>query len=205
MNSAHLSSKFSNLRFSIKHFFRNNQIKLYILLAVALFGIFTGIFTAVKLGVTTTTVQGYGLTIFANGKIFSFDIFFSRMLSHIIMIAVLSVASLNVFALPLGHIFIIYRTYLIGFNCTLLITSYSLVGVVTSIVVIIPIQLAVLCVSFVFYCLLMDRAIEKKRFGVCHGPKYLKLFLIFLLILTILNLIETLLLILLSATVILVI
>ena len=127
------------------------------------------------------------------------------MLSHIVVIAVISLGSLSIFLLPISYLLFIYRGYLIGFNCTLLIVLFGFSGMFTSIVIIIPCQIALTFLFIVYFCLMIDRAIQRKRFGYCEKPKFLKLFFVMLIILILLNLIETLLLILLNARTILII
>ena len=198
-------NRISNIRYGVTGFFRQNKIKIFVLIFLAILGILTGIFTALKCGVDISNIQGYNLSIYANGNIFSFDIFFTRMLSHIVVIAVISLGSLSIFLLPISYLLFIYRGYSIGFNCTLLIVLFGFSGMFTSIVIIIPCQIALTFLFIVYFCLMIDRAIQRKRFGYCEKPKFLKLFFVMLIILILLNLIETLLLILLNARTILII
>ncbi len=198
-------NRISNIKYGITGFFRQNKIKIFVLIFLAVLGILTGVFTALKSGISVYNSQDYNLFVFTNGNLFSFDIFFSRMLSHITVIAVISLGSLTIFLLPFSYLIYIYRAYLIGFNCTLLIVLFGFAGIFTSIVIIIPCQIAVTFVFIVYFCIMINRAIEKRRFGYCEKPKFLKVFLITLLILTLLNVIETLLLICLNGNTILVI
>ena len=156
-------------------------------------------FTALKCGVDISNAQGYNLTIYANGNVFSFNVFFSRMLSYIIVIGAISLCSLSVFLLPISYFLFIYRGYLIGFNATLLIIIFGFSGMFTSIVIIIPCQIAFTFLFMIYFCIMINRAVQRKHFGYCEKPKFLKLFFITMLILLILNLIETMLLILLNA------
>lgn len=198
-------NRISNIKYGITGFFRQNKIKIFVLIFLAVLGILTGVFTALKSGISVYNTQDYNLFVFTNGNLFSFDIFFSRMLSHITVIAVISLGSLTILLLPFSYLIYIYRAYLIGFNCTLLIVLFGFSGIFTSIVIIIPCQIAVTFVFIVYFCIMINRAIEKRRFGYCEKPKFLKVFLITLLILTLLNVIETLLLICLNGNTILVI
>ena len=156
-------------------------------------------FTALKCGVDISNAQGYNLTIYANGNVFSFNVFFSRMLSYIIVIGAISLCSLSVFLLPISYLLFIYRGYLIGFNATLLIIIFGFSGMFTSIVIIIPCQIAFTFLFMIYFCIMINRAIQRKHFGYCEKPKFLKLFFITMLILLLFNLIETMLLILLNA------
>ena len=198
-------NRISNIKYGITGFFRQNKIKIFVLIFLAVLGILTGVFTALKSGISVYNSQDYNLFVFTNGNLFSFDIFFSRMLSHITVIAVISLGSLSIVILQISYLIYIYRAYLIGFNCTLLIVLFGFSGIFTSIVIIIPCQIAVTFVFIVYFCIMINRAIEKRRFGYCEKPKFLKVFLITLLILTLLNVIETLLLICLNGNTILVI
>ncbi len=198
-------NKISNVRYGVIGFFRQNKIKIFVLLFLTILGIFTGVFTALKSGVSLYNFQDCNLSIYADASIFSFDIFFTRMLSHVCVLVVISFSSLSVFLLPISYLLFIYRAYLIGLNCSLLIILFGFSGIFTSIVIIIPCQIAITFVFIVYFCIMINRAVQKRHFGYCEKPKFLKIFFITLLILVILNLIETLLLILLNAKTILVI
>ncbi len=192
-------NRISNIRYGLIGFFRQNKLKLFVLIFLAILGILTGVFTALKCGVDISNAQGYNLTIYANGNVFSFNVFFSRMLSYIIVIGAISLCSLSVFLLPISYLLFIYRGYLIGFNATLLIIIFGFSGMFTSIVIIIPCQIAFTFLFMIYFCIMINRAIQRKHFGYCEKPKFLKLFFITMLILLLFNLIETMLLILLNA------
>lgn len=192
-------NKISNIRYGLIGFFRQNKLKLFVLIFLAILGILTGVFTALKCGVDISNAQGYNLTIYANGDVFSFNVFFSRMLSYIIVIGAISLCSLSVFLLPISYLLFIYRGYLIGFNATLLIIIFGFSGMFTSIVIIIPCQIAFTFLFMIYFCIMINRAVQRKHFGYCEKPKFLKLFFITMLILLLFNLIETMLLILLNA------
>ena len=192
-------NRISNIRYGLIGFFRQNKLKLFVLIFLAILGILTGVFTALKCGVDISNAQGYNLTIYANGNVFSFNVFFSRMLSYIIVIGAISLCSLSVFLLPISYLLFIYRGYLIGFNATLLIIIFGFSGMFTSIVIIIPCQIAFTFLFMIYFCIMINRAVQRKHFGYCEKPKFLKLFFITMLILLLFNLIETMLLILLNA------
>ena len=192
-------NRISNIRYGLIGFFRQNKLKLFVLIFLAILGILTGVFTALKCGVDISNAQGYNLTIYANGNVFSFNVFFSRMLSYIIVIGAISLCSLSVFLLTISYFLFIYRGYLICFNAILLIIIFGFSGMFTSIVIIIPCQIAFTFLFMIYFCIMINRAIQRKHFGYCEKPKFLKLFFITMLILLIFNLIETMLLILLNA------
>ena len=192
-------NRISNIRYGLIGFFRQNKLKLFVLIFLAILGILTGVFTALKCGVDISNAQGYNLTIYANGNVFSFNVFFSRMLSYIIVIGAISLCSLSVFLLPISYLLFIYRGYLIGFNATLLIIIFGFSGMFTSIVIIIPCQITFTFLFMIYFCIMINRAIQRKHFGYCEKPKFLKLFFITMLILLLFNLIETILLIMLNA------
>lgn len=205
MHSYSYVSKVSNLKYGIQGFYGKNKTQIFVLSFFALLGLLTGIFTAIKCGVNSVTLHNYNLTIYCNSTLFSFDVFFSRMLSHVCMLVILTISSLHIAVIPIGYLIHTYRTYLIGFNCTILVLSFGFSGMFTSILIIFPCQLLVTFVFIIFYSLMISRMLQKRRFGNCGRSHFLKIFFIFLLILTILNAIECLLLMLLSAKTILVI
>jgi hypothetical protein len=63
----------------------------------------------------------------------------------------ISVASLHVLFIPIGYVVVGYIAYLLGFNITVLICLFGISGAITSILVILPCQLAILAVLSVYF------------------------------------------------------
>ena len=207
MKSYKYIGKWNNFTYICLSFFRVNKIRLCVLGFVLLVGFLTGIFTAIKYagGCEILNFNDYGLTQFANGNIASSKLFFERLLSYTCFCAILLVCSLAPFLFPIGLFVIAFRSYLLGLNACLLIIMYGLGGIRTAIIIIIPAQIIMLALGCLFFCIVRNRAICKKKYGKIYGLNSFLLFGVFILLLTIVNLLETILLLLFSAQVILVI
>ena len=114
--------------------------------------------------------------------------------------------SFSPYLFPLAVILIAYRAYLLGLNVCLMIIFYGLSGVVISIIIALPCQLLVLIVLALFNILMSKTMKDLKCFGKCKVPKQkTKLIACAGICLVGLCIIESLLLIMFSAKVILVI
>ena len=191
----------------ILSFLKVNKYRLILLGFFILVGLLTGIFTAIKYcdGYDAINFNDYLLTQFSKGKIGTFDLFLERLLSYSCFCLILLVCSLAGFLFPVGLFVIVFRTYLLGLNITLIILMYGFGGIFNAVIIIFPLQLSIILLASIFFCIVRNRCINKKKFGKIYGINSFYTFLIFILILTIINLIETLLLILFSAQLILVI
>lgn len=207
MKSYTLIGKWTSFKYVFLSFLKVNKVRLIVLGFMILLGLLTGIFTAIKYanGAEILNFNDYGLTEYAKGNIASTEFFFKRMLSYSCFCLILLLCSFAGFLFPIGLFVVVYRSYLLGLNITLLLILYGLGGIFTAIIIILPFQLLMLVLSCIFYCLVRDRCINKKKFGKIYGVNSFLLFLIFVLLLTIVNLLETLLLLLFSAQIILII
>ncbi len=199
--------KYSNFKYTVLSFLRVNKVRIFVLCFFTILGLLTGIFTAVKYlnGTELFNFNNYGITQFANGNIATTELFFKRFLSYTCFLFILLICSLSAFLLPIGCFVIVYRSYLLGLNITIIVVLYGFGGILSAIVIILPIQLCMLVFACLFYCMVRNRCIIKKKYGKAVGLNTILLFLIFLVLLSILNLLETILLILFSGQVILII
>lgn len=207
MKSYKFVGKYSNLKYSVLSFLRVNKVRIFVLCFFIILGVLTGVFTAVKYlnGSELFNFNDYGISQFANGNIATTQLFFKRMLSYCCFLLILLVCSLAVFLFPIGCFVIIYRSYLLGLNITILVVCYGLGGILTGIIIILPIQLCMIIFACLFYCMVRNRCLIKKKYGKAIGLNSILLFLIFVVLLSILNILETILLILFSGQVILII
>jgi len=201
MKSYALLCKVSNIKYSFIANLKKNKILYIISLFLALLGFLTGIFVAIKSGITLATLSDYNLCVYSSSQLSSFSYFFTRLLSYTSFLVILSICSLSIYLLPVGFILIAYRTYLAGFNCCLLILLFGVSGAITSILIILPFQLIITLTFIIYFVLVINRAEQKRKFG-SSDISFKKLFGWFFVFLTILNLIETLLLIFLNADII---
>lgn len=207
MKSYSFVGKYTNLKYTVLSFIKVNKIRLFILLFLTVVGFLTGVFTAIKYlnGGQVFNFNDYGISEFANGNIATSSLFFKRLISYSCFLLILLICSLTAFLFPIGCFVIVYRSYLLGLNIAIMVALYGLGGILTALLIILPIQLLIIAMSCLFFCMIRNRCLIKKKYGKAIGLNAFLIFLIFILILTLLNLIETLLLILFSAQVILVI
>ncbi|MEG1500028.1 MAG: hypothetical protein RR400_03080 [Clostridia bacterium] len=170
---------------------------------------FTGVFTAIRNfnGSKLINFDDYSITEFLKGNLGSAEVFFSRFFSYEITLLIGLISYACIFLCPLSFAAIIFRSYLIGLNCTFMIVLCGVGGILASILIIIPCQLAILLAIVFFHLLCIVRAREKRKFGcVCEKQNNIFLnFLIISLVITVLNLVETIFLCLFTTKIILVI
>lgn len=192
-----------NFNFSIKSFFEANKILIIILLACFLIGLLTGIFVAIKSGITLETISDFNLSIKHCENEFYLADFWTRFSSVLINMLILLVASLYVLLIPIGCVIIIYRSYLIGFNCTLIIALFGFSGAITSILVLFPLQIIISAFLILFFILNIKMSEQKKKYGIAKSGRF-KISFLFIILFLVLIIIESILLYLFNATTILV-
>ena len=193
----------SNIKYACQNCFNQNKLLFLSLLFICIVGLLTGIFVALKCGITTSTLKDFNLQIYTceNGSFFGN--FFSRFCSCFGNVLILFICSLTIVLLPIGYTLIAYRCYLVGFNTTLLITLFGINGAISGIIIILPCQLIISAICIIYFVLMSNRRTQKKKFGRCDLT-FLKPILLFSLLLLIICLIETLLITIFSVNTILV-
>ncbi|MGI5841903.1 MAG: hypothetical protein ACOX6H_01245 [Christensenellales bacterium] len=199
--------KASSLKFSLLSFVRKNKLKLIILAAISVLALVTGVFSAIKYlnGETAIIFSDFGLKELASGNSGTSAMFFQRLWSILAVLTLLMLLSLHAVLFGIGTIVVVYRSFLLGLNVTFIIILYGFSGIITGILIIFPFQLLMLCLMIEFFVLARDRCVTKSKYGAKTGINLFLLFLIFLCVLAIVNLLETILLVLTSAKVILII
>ena len=195
--------KTSNIKYACQNCFNQNKLLFLSLLFICIVGLLTGIFVALKCGITTATLKDFNLQIYTCEDGSFFGNFFSRFISCFGNVLLLFLCSLAIFITPVGHVLVAYRCYLVGFNTTLLITLFGISGAISGIIIILPCQLVITAICIVYFVLMCNRRSQKKKFGRCDLP-FLKPTLLFALLLLVICLTETLLLTLFSVNTILV-
>lgn len=197
--------KILNKKYAVLNFLSANKALIISFVMVILLGLITGIFVAVKSGITITNAANFDLCIIdCSGKL-QFAGVWARLSSVLVNMLILLVASTSVFLLPLGFITLAYRAYLLGFNITLLVCLCGFGGAISAIIVIVPCQLVLLALE-VLFCIIMVHNIDcKKKFGRACGVGVTKWIFLFLIALFVVCLLETMLLGIFSARTILVI
>lgn len=196
----------NGLRFSCVSALKENKGKLILSFILVFTAICTGVFIAIKSNnaYELGRLQDISLDDFYSGIAASSSAFFSRSLSLVVNVTILTVLSFSIYLFPLAEVLFIYRGYLFGLNFALVFIFYGLSGAITGIIVILPCQLCTLFVLIMFYFIFQKMNRNSKKFGCteCNRALYV-LFAILLLIA--INLIETLLLCVLNGKVIMVI
>lgn len=199
-----------NASTSFKDYFRHHKVLIFSLAILLLVAILTGVFTAIKNVDNYSAVwfDNYNIMQFYKSKMGTWDLFFSRLGSYLICLVVMLVCSLNVFLSPLSIAVLLIRGYLVGLNACFMFLLFGFNGIITTIIVIIPCQLASLVLLMTFLSLMLIRAKNKRKYGIsCMGGEKgrLSLFGIYLVLFIAINIVETLLLYLFSSKLILVV
>lgn len=207
MKSYGFTGSFTNFKFSLISFVRTNSVKIVVLGGFTLLALLTGIFSAVKFldGDINIIFSDFGLKEFVSGNGGSTTMFFQRMGSITVVMFFLTILSLHSSLFVVGGILIVYRTFLLGLNITFIVIMYGFGGIITGVLIMFPLQLAMLLIMIAFFVIARDRCIAKSKYGNRGGINIFFLLIMFLLLLAAVNLAETLLLLLTSAKIILII
>lgn len=198
-------SLFSEVKFFVLDAIKQNKLKIIISICCLFVALLTGIIIAIKYyDASTICLSNYGLADFSGGIISSS--FFSRFFSMILIMLLLFACSFTVWTFPLGILILVYRTYLLGLNLTLMFILYGIPGMLVSLIIALPCQLAIVFVLLIYFVLMYSNQCACKQFGSYRGMQgKLKILLWVLLILFICNLFESLVLVIFNVNVILVI
>ncbi len=184
---------------------KENKIKLFILFSLAILSILTGIIVATKTSSNYNISDKFGVVDLSSNNI-SNSTFFLRLLSICLIFLILFACSFCKYLSPIAIIFLIYRSYLLGLNLTLMIIFYGISGVLVSIIIVLPCQILILSCLILFYTLLSKTMRDLRCFGGCKYPRQKsRIIFISAIILLGLCIFESLLLILFNAKIILVI
>ena len=181
-----------------------NKFMLIIFLVISIITLFTGIIIAAKTHSSIMANDNFGLVDITTGGLTT--TFFTRLLSMMFMVLILFGCSFTIYVVPISIIFISYRSYLLGLNICLMIINYGFSGALISIIVAFPCQLIAIGVMILFYVTMLKTNKDYKAWGGCRTPyQRLKILIITIIVLLLLCLLESLLLAIFSAKVILVI
>ena len=191
----------NGLRFSCVKSFKESRFKIIISLSLIFIAFLTGVFVAIKL---ITVVSDYCLANFSNGILGSMSVFMSRLTSLVFIVGLLSLCSFTIFLIPVAEVILIYRAYLLGVNLLLMIMLHGISGIITAVIVVLPCQICMLVTLTIYYIVFLKINKNRKNFGKAECNRGLFV-LSFILILLCFNIIETILLYIFKANVILVI
>ncbi len=199
-------SFFGGVRFTCSNIIKENKGKLFFTLLITLVSIFVGVFLGIKNNncYNLGSLQEINLGNFYGGVVASSSAFMSRCVSLCVNVVILTAISFTPFLFPLAQALFCFRGYLFGLNVTLVFIFYGIGSMITAVVVIIPCQIITLLILVGYYLILTKINSNCKRFGCCECNRVVFV-LVGLAFCLIVNVIETLLLVMLRGTVILVI
>ncbi len=208
--NASISSAFIHAQSGFKDYIRRHKLLLICVMFIVLASVLTGVFTAIKNADNYSSVwfDNYNIVQFYKSNMGTWDLFFDRFISYLICLIIMFLCSLNIFLTPLSFVVLIIRSYLVGLNCCFMFLLFGFGGMITTIIIIFPIQIINLLLMVCFSSTMCVKAKNKKRYGsYCVGneKKPIVLFLIYLLAFTLVNVLETVLLFVFSSKIILVI
>lgn len=159
---------FSTIKFYGQDYFKKNKLVIFLMIFLILLSILTGIFTAIKNIDTYSLVSfnDYSIVKYLQGSLGTFELFFNRFASYSISIVIISVSSLTIFLCPITIGLIIYRGFLVAFNCTLIIVLFGLSGIITTILIIFPCQLIILFAMSLYALIASNRNARKRNMVV---------------------------------------
>ncbi|MBE7074426.1 MAG: hypothetical protein E7376_00375 [Clostridiales bacterium] len=184
-------SRLLNLKYACLEFYNKNKILIIILGLFLIVALLTGIFTSIKLYNLDNDIELEKFSMYSiiDGSIYTFRHCLLRMLSSVVMVGLLFIFSLNGFLSLFGYMLLIYRAFLITLNCTFVIISIGLGGIIGCLIIILPCQLLSLMLQCVIFMIFLNVKKEKKRCGFIDNSHFKKI-LIFSIVLLIANLLE---------------
>lgn len=189
----------SNFTYSCKSHMSECKLRLIITYVLLVLGLFIGVFVAVRLnndGILDKAGD-YGFVDFSLSNVASFSSFFKRLLSFAVLGGLICLFSLTIFLYPIAEIILIYRAYLIGLNLVIIIICGGLGGLFTSLLIILPCQLVAIMILSTMFCIFSKQA-------KCSGREKWKTVGICFALLLVVDIVETILLSIFSANIILV-
>ncbi|MBQ7884914.1 MAG: hypothetical protein IJ318_02315 [Clostridia bacterium] len=193
-------------KYALVEFYNKNKVLIYIMSALLLIALLTGVFTAVKLLKLDgdLDLKKYSIYALIDGSVYTFKYFMLRLLSVSLMAGLLFVFSLAPWVYAFGFVILIYRGFLITLNCTFVIIKYGFSGMMFPLLVVFLAQIVMVALLAVVFILFLNMLKEKKRCGRFLPDYKHKVFTTFLIIL-IVALVEMLLLFVFKPTTILII
>lgn len=196
----------ARIKFYIQDFFKKNKLIIILLIFVILISLLTGIFTSIKLYNADNDIDLEDFSMYAmiDGGVYSFKYFILRFVSCLIMAGLLFVCSFNLFLNILGICLIVYRSFLVTLNCTFIIIKMGLGGILSSILIVLPIQILLIALLSLMFIIYINMSKDKKLCG-SYDNNYKKLLLILLISMLLLDIVEITLLLIFKPTTILII
>lgn len=196
----------TRIKIFLQDFFKRNKLLIYLLIFAILISLLTGIFTSIKLynADNDISLEDFSMYAMIDGEVYSFKYFILRFLSCLIVTGLLFICSLNIFLNIFGIALIVYRAFLITLNCTFIIIKMGLGGVLSSVLIVFPVQIMLIVLLAFMFVVYVNMSKDKKVCGV-YDVKSKKLLIALLFIMLLLDVIEVTLLLIFKPTTILII
>lgn len=165
MRSCRFNRRAMNLKYALLGFFRESKVLILIMCVIVAIGLLTGVFVAIKSGITVATLSDFDISLSKCGGGIAFASVWERFFSVLINFAIILVASLSIFLLPLGFVVVAYRAYLVGFNVALMVCLFGVGGAISGIIVVVPCQILLLALEILFFVAMVKNADCKKKYG----------------------------------------
>ena len=204
MTNKNKNRQFKEITNFVIEMLKECRIKTIILSLIVVIAFLTGIIVAARTHSSFSISDGYGIIDVKSGTLTTS--FFTRLLSMLFVALILLGCSFFKFLFPIGAIFLAYRAYLLGLNICLMIILYGSSGVIVTILIALPCQLIAILLLGLFYILMSKTINDYKCFGGTRITKQKTILIMYTIILVFaLCIVESLLLCLFSARVILII
>lgn len=150
MEKSRLSSLGYRTKLTILDILRPIKWQLIITGFVVLVGFIVGFYYSFTLA-SADCVNEDMLLCFLTGQMSNFTTMFYRILSSLFVLLLLWLFSKSKWLSPLALVIIFYRAYLLGINLGIMLRFYGVSGVIVAILLIFPIQVALLAFFGIFY------------------------------------------------------
>lgn len=145
------------------------SLRIYIVIfsCVIVAGIAIGIVTGFKIQSSLTEAEANAriLTSLFYGTNKTFFMFLNAILQTCFFTVIIFACNLHIFAVPINHLFLLYRGYVFGLNIVILIFNVGFTGIVFVIAVFIPIQLILLIFLIIKSSVLNNLCVLSRRTG----------------------------------------
>ena len=152
----------------ISEHFKKNTINYVLSFLSIVVGVAIGVFLIFNNSKYTSLLTAADKNMFdiINGTISCAEIFSTSFLDIMLCLVIILVFSLNIYSSFLNYIFICYQTVLFVLSSAAIITLYGFTGVVNVIFFVIPINILNLLIVTIFSVCGIERARQKKVFGL---------------------------------------
>lgn len=166
-SSIRVSFKFKN---KLSLFFAEYKFAILFSLIFLIFGACLGIFTAVKYSgeIELDNLADSNLVDFLKGDKGTMGLYFPYLFSFLLSISLIIFLNFKPFLIIVNAVVLVIRSYVFGFNITVLIILYGFAGIINVIIVIIPFELIIWLVLITMSAIAIKRNKNIKQFGC--GP-----------------------------------